>query len=117
MHPLLFFLQALTYNTVLLNKDIQENDVTPGDPPIVVPRNTSQNVNRLERRGKIIEGLLSSGADLICLQEVCTILIHNRAKDIYIKSKFDEYSLTVPNYRVDLILTSPYFLIFNIRTT
>ncbi|XP_052813172.1 uncharacterized protein LOC128240539 isoform X2 [Mya arenaria] len=62
--------KALTFNTVLLNKDIQENDVSSGDPPNIVPRNKAENVNKVERRGKIVQQLLQSGADLICLQEV-----------------------------------------------
>ncbi|WAQ95055.1 hypothetical protein MAR_007526 [Mya arenaria] len=61
--------KALTFNTVLLNKDIQENDVSSGDPPNIVPRNKAENVNKVERRGKIVQQLLQSGADLICLQE------------------------------------------------
>ncbi|WAQ95063.1 hypothetical protein MAR_007534 [Mya arenaria] len=61
---------ALTFNTILLNKDIQENDVLPGDPPTTVPRNKAENVNKVERRGKIVQQLLQSGADMVCLQEV-----------------------------------------------
>ncbi|XP_052807256.1 uncharacterized protein LOC128236434 [Mya arenaria] len=62
--------KALTFNTILLNKDIQENDVLPGDPPTTVPRNKAENVNKVERRGKIVQQLLQSGADMVCLQEV-----------------------------------------------
>ncbi|WAR11080.1 hypothetical protein MAR_036156 [Mya arenaria] len=62
--------KALTYNAVLVNKDIQEADVVPGIPPTITVRNVSANVNKVERRDKIIQQLLQSESDVICLQEV-----------------------------------------------